>query len=608
MTHAPLARRVALRARRAFPLTLASVALASAAADLHAQGTPVRKDAPPAQAAAGPDPRIGLGAGWTDARTAARNMTLVAHRDRPAQFANTANIGDPSFWNADLAFRGDLLIQGGFNGIQFWDISSPANPTLRASLVCPGGQGDVSVLGNLLFMSVEETRGRVDCGAQPIAEAASAERFRGVRIFDISDVARPRQVAAVQTCRGSHTHTLVTDPRDTANVYVYVAGTSPVRPAEELAGCSGRSPQEDPNTAYFRIEVIRVPRAAPQEARVVSTPRIFADSAGNIAGLWRGGQLAPDAQQTAQTDQCHDITVYPELGLGAGACSGNGILLDIRDPANPRRVDEVSDPNFAYWHSATFSNDGAKVLYTDEWGGGTAPRCQATDRPQWGANAIFTVQGRQLRPAGYYKLPAAQTATENCVAHNGSLVPIPGRDVMVQAWYQGGISVFDFTDPTKPHEIAFFDRGPMNAEQLYIGGHWSAYWYNGRIYASEMGRGLDVLQLTPSEHLSQNEIDAANLVRWDQFNPQLQTRITWPAHFSVARAYLDQLARSNGLASAQRAGVSTALANAERQSGAARRTALEQLATQLDRYASSSDAAKVRMLVSTVRELAAAGR
>ncbi|HEY0036555.1 MAG TPA: hypothetical protein VGB66_07695 [Longimicrobium sp.] len=562
--------------------------------------------AAPAVQAQAPDPRVGLRPGWTDAGTAARNMELVSHTQRPANFMNASDMGDFGFANSDLAFHRNFVFAGNFNGIQIFDATDPRNVRLRTSIVCPGGQGDVSVHGNLLFMSVEETRGRVDCGAQGVQAPVSAERFRGVRIFDISNIDQPRQVASVQTCRGSHTHTLVPDPRDSAHVYVYVSGTSGARSGQELAGCSGGKPGEDPNTAYFRIEVIRVPVAAPQNARVVSTPRIFSDSAGNPAGLWRGGTHGAGTQATAETDQCHDITVYPEMGLAAGACSGNGIVLDIRDPANPRRIAEAVDPNFAYWHSATFSNAGDKVIFTDEWGGGMAARCRATDRREWGANAIFRLTPqRRLRLASYYKLPAPQTEQENCVAHNGSLIPVPGRDIMVQAWYQGGISVFDFTDPAKPVEIAFFDRGPMSATQSVLGGFWSAYWHNGQVYASEIGRGLDIFQLTPSEHLSQNEIYAARLVRTKTFNPQLQTKVVWPASFVVARAYLDQLKRGNGIATARQEAVARELTRAEGLQGAARRTALITLATQLDRDAASArDGARVRMMASAVRDLA----
>ena len=491
------------------------------------------------------DPRVGLRTGWSDAGSAIRNLRLVAHRDRPQGFVNPRDPGDFGVANSDLAFQGNLLFLGNFNGFQVYDIADPANPRLRTTFVCPGGQGDLSVWGNLLFMSVEETRGRLDCGPQGVPDSVSTDRFRGVRIFDITNLERPRQVATIQSCRGSHTHTLVNDPNDRENVYVYISGTSFARSPNELAGCSGGGP-EDTTSAYFRIEVVKVPLAAPQNARIVSMPRIFADTAGNIAGLWRGGTHGPGTQRTSITNQCHDITAYPALGLAAGACSGNGILLDIRDVANPRRIDEVVDPNFAYWHSATFNNDGSSVIYTDEWGGGTQARCRASDRPEWGADAIFSLANGKLRHEGYFKMPAPQTAAENCVAHNGSLIPVPGRDIMVQAWYQGGVSVFDFTDRDNPVEIAFFDRGPMT-EQLTLGGYWSTYWYNGSIYGSEIGRGLDVFQLEPSEFLTRNEIEAAKLVKVDRFNPQLQERLTWPASFVVARAYVDGLARAEHL-------------------------------------------------------------
>ena len=560
-------------------------------------------DSPPAPAVAG-DPRVGLGAGWMDAEEAAGNLELVANVPRPEGFFDPADMGSFSFANSDLAFSGDYAFVGNYNGFQIYDVSEPSSPTLRTSVVCPGGQGDLSVYRNLLFMSVEETRGRLDCGTQGVQDTISTERFRGVRIFDISSLDQPRQVASIQTCRGSHTHTLVTKPGDTESIYVYVSGTGGVRPAAELGGCSGLRPQEDPNTSLFRIEVVQVPLAAPEQARVVSEPRIFADpETGEIAGLWRGGRHGPGTQETSETSRCHDITVYPEIGLAGGACSGNGILLDISDPINPRRIGEVTDPNFAFWHSATFNNDGSKLIFTDEWGGGTQPRCRATDRPEWGADAIFTLANRDLDLAGYYKLPAPQTETENCVAHNGSLVPVPGRDIMVQAWYQGGISVFDFTDPENPIEIAFFDRGPMSAEELTLGGYWSAYWYNGHIFGSEIGRGLDVFQLMPSEQLTRNEIEAAKTVQIDWFNPQLQQKLTWPASFVVARAYLDQLMRNNGLQDAPR--IARELEQAERTEGAQRQAILAELATELESAAAGAgDPARVRALAAVVRDLA----
>jgi hypothetical protein len=479
-----------------------------------------------------------------------------------------------AFANSDLAFQGGHLFQGNFYGVNIYDISDPAKTRLVTSLLCPGGQGDVSVYKNLLFMSVEMPNGRLDCSAEgfpPVPPPATGEaykpdaqkdRFRGVRIFDITDIKNPKQVAAVQTCRGSHTHTLVVDPKDKDNAYIYVSGTSFVRPGEELAGCSAEAPDKDPNTALFRIEVIKVPLAAPQDAKIVSSPRVFMDPrTGVLNGLSSGGSHG--TQRPSDTDQCHDITVYSAIGLAAGACSGNGILLDIKDPANPKRVDAVNDPNYAYWHSASFSNDGKKVVFTDEWGGGMGARCRANDPNVWGANAVFRLNENKLSFASYYKLPAAQGDSENCVAHNGSLIPVPGRDIKVQAWYQGGISVMDFTDAERPVEIAYFDRGPIDTKMLILAGPWSAYWYNGHIYSSEIARGLDILELTPTKYLTQNEIDAAKSVRVAELNVQSQQKIEWPRQLVVAKAYVDQLERSQALPANQIADLRQAIQKAE---------------------------------------------
>lgn len=480
-------------------------------------------------------------------------------------------LGGLSFGNSDLAFQGNHVFMGNFYGMNIYDIADPTNAKLVTSIICPGGQGDPSVYGNLLFMSVEQNNGRLDCGeqgfpippaptnGQPPVTPADKDRFRGVRIFDISDIRSPKQVAAVQTCRGSHTHTLVVDPKDKENVYIYVSGTAGVRPDEELAGCSGGAPDADPNTALFRIDVIKVPVAAPQDAKIVSRPRVFMDARTGVINALSSG-VTHDKPQPVDTDQCHDITVYPELGLAAGACSGNGILLDIKDPVNPKRIDAVNDPNYSYWHSAAFSNDGTKVVFTDEWGGGMGARCRANDPNVWGANALFNLKDNKLSFASYYKLPAAQADSENCVAHNGSLIPVPGRDLKIQAWYQGGISLMDFTDPAKPVEIAYFDRGPIDDKMLVMGGAWSAYWYNGRIYSSEIARGLDILELTPTKHLSQNEIDAAKTVHVDVFNVQMQERLKWPNKLVVAKAYLDQLERSGTMTAANVASVRAAIA------------------------------------------------
>jgi hypothetical protein len=559
-----------------------------------------------AQGASTSDPRAALRPGWKDAATAPWNLRVVSTSWKPGAMFDARNLGNFSFMNSDLAFAGRHVFQGNFNGFQVWDASDVTSLKLKTVYPCPGGQGDLSVWGNLLFMSVEETRGRVDCAPGGVRDSVSADRFRGIRIFDITDIEHPRVITQVQTCRGSHTHTLVEDPKDAGVIYVYVQGTSVVRSPRELADCSAGSPETDANTSRFRIEIIRVPLAHPEEAKVVNAPRIFADSAGRIAGLWKGGKHGEGTQETSVTDQCHDITAYPALGLAAGACSGNGIILDIADPANPRRVAESIDPNFAYWHSANFSNDGSKVLFTDEWGGGVAPRCRATDKLTWGANAIFALEGRTMRHAGYYKLPVAQTTTENCVAHNGSILPVPGRDIMAQGWYQGGVSVFDFTDPAKPFEIAYFDRGPVSADTLHIGGSWSAYWHNGYIWSSEIARGLDVLELTPSEHLSANEIAAAALVRFEVNNPQTQRRNVWPAHPAVARAYLDQLERNQGLPAARIAAVRAAIDAAEKQSGADRKSAYGSWAAAMRGDVNGAkDPARVQALADALAQLAA---
>ena len=531
-------------------------------------------------------------------------------------------IAQLAFSNSDLAFEGNHLFQGNFYGIDIFDISNPAKAALLTTLVCPGGQGDVSVYKNLLFMSVEMPNGRLDCGTQGFPPepppppghekerripAAQKDRFRGVRIFDISDIKNPKQVAAVQTCRGSHTHTLVVDPNDKENVYIYVSGTSFVRQPEELEGCSGKKPEEDPNTSLFAIDVIKVPVAAPQNAAIVSHPRLFMDPrSGALDALTNGGTHGKGGEKPQPSNQCHDITVYSAIGLAAGACSGNGLLLDIKDPVNPKRVDAVNDPNYSYWHSASFSNDGSKVVFTDEWGGGLGARCRPNDPNKWGADAIFEVKDGKLNFESYYKLPAAQQDTENCVAHNGSLIPVPGRDIEVQAWYQGGVSVMDFTDAAHPFEIAYYDRGPIDPKTLVLGGDWSAYWYNGYIYGSEIARGLDVFELTPSKFLTQNEIDAAKTVRVSELNVQDQQKIVWPASLVVAKAYLDQLERSQALPEKQLTELKKAVDEAEKSHLGKKQVAkLNKMAPELESSASGAktpaDSARLRSLAEILK-------
>ncbi len=559
------------------------------------------------------DPRVGLAAGFMDAEEASWNMEILANIPKPEGFYNPDDPGDSRFANSDMAYRGDLVFVGNYSGINIYDVSDPSNPRLRTTIYCPGGQGDVSVYGDLVFMSAQEVRGRIDCGDQGTNGTVDPERFRGVRIFDISDLDNPQQVAAVQTCRGSHTHTLVEDLNDSSTLYVYNSGTSPSRPAEELAGCGEERDPDDPATAYWSIDVIEVPLANPAQARLIDSPRIFTDEeTGRIDGLFPGVDADQDPRQPRATDRCHDITAYPEIGLAAGACSGNGIILDISNPATPQRIGEVTDENFVFWHSATFNNDGTSVLFTDEWGGGSSPRCRAEDRYEWGANSIFWLNNGEMTHASYYKMPAPQTDTENCVAHNGSLVPVPGRDIKVQAWYQGGISVLDFTDPSNPFEIAFFDRGPIDDDELYLGGFWSSYWYNGYIYGSEIARGLDVFELTPSEFLSENELAAARLVQFDEFNPQHQPQKVWPADLVVARAYYDQLVRDDGLQAAMAGEVAGELDRIDGMTpGTAKRSALQELATGLwgeakaiDTRQATGDADRIRAMAGALLELA----
>jgi hypothetical protein len=619
-------------------------------------------------AAPSPDPRVGLRGGKADAAQAVWNLRVVSQTPPSEQFVDGIN--------SDLAFTGHDVIQGSFNGYQVWDISNPGRPSLKTAYVCPGSQSDVSVYHNLLFVSGENLAARLDCGTQGVEDTVSSERLRGIRIYDISDIGHPRNVGNVQTCRGSHTHTLLVDPKDRENVYVYISGQAPVRSPSELAGCV--SAPKDPNSALFRIEVIRVPLAHPEQAAIVSSPRIFnnlvaprkhgdtpedsvsnakevaeAKASGGFTGVFHGheevvhpqwvaqlldsmvqarnGTGAPTAADSAALrqalpgiieaemkaqmgqmpdsnagpTQCHDITVYPAIGLAGGACAGYGLLLDIKDPAHPVRLGAVADSNFSYWHSATFNNDGSKILFSDEWGGGVQPKCRRTDPREWGADAIFTLQNRRMQFQSYYKLPAVQTPEENCVAHNGSLIPIPGRDVMVQAWYQGGLSVFDWTDPKHPKEIAYFDRGPLDPTKLELGGYWSTYWYNGVIVGSEITRGLDIFELKPSGFISQNEIDAAKSVHFDYLNAQGQVKLVWPKTYSLARAYLDQLERSKSLGTDRIAEFRDALDRAEKAPEAEQRKALTELATRLEGEAArAGDPAKAQQLAGVMRELA----
>ncbi|MEP6494678.1 MAG: hypothetical protein ABJF01_18475 [bacterium] len=687
----------------------------------------------PLIAAPSPDPRVGLKAGLQDAGEAIWNIRKISHSPSEKPFVGITN--------SDIAFSGTNVIQGNYNGFQIWDISNPSKPHIRVGSLCPASQSDVSVYKNLLFVSAEAPTARLDCGTTAPREAVSKDRIRGLRIFDITDIDHPKYMANVQTCRGSHTHTVVDDPKDKDNIYVYISGTSAIRPSEELARCNDNP--WDPNNSNFRIEVIKIPLAHPEQAAVVSSPAIFLDpTSGDAAGLLsprahgaspadtaanraraqfdtartrlpaltasgsaadsarcsksvdslatifsvnlaagrggrggppgcgpeagggrggRGGRgggrggdnapvtredsarvnftaavgaLTPISRASSKSDstayrtqvdalakkygvaspfaprtltQCHDITVYPSVGLAGGACAGMGLLLDIRDTPHPVRLTAYADSNFSFWHSATFSNDGSMMLFSDEWGGGGAAYCRAADPKNWGADAIFKIIDGKLVFQSYYKLPAPQTALENCVAHNGSLIPIPGRTIMVQAWYQGGLSVFEWTDPKHPHEIAFFDRGPNDSTRAMGGGFWSAYWYNGKIIGSEMQRGLDIFELTPSAAITQNELDAAKSINAAFLNVQDQPRFVWPATFALSRAYTDQLERWKGLSPDKVTAVRTGLSGAEALSGGARREALNKLADVVRGFqVGSTDVARVQWLEASLKDLAKA--
>ena len=614
------------------------------------------------------DPRVGLKAGLFDAGEAISNMKVLAKAVSPKGFVGITN--------SDLAFTGNYVIQGNYNGPVVWDISNPSKPELVVAYECPASQNDVSVYKNLMFMSAEAQNGRIDCkpGGAPVAK----DRLRGVRVFDISDIRNPKLIANVQTCRGSHTHTVLEDPKDKDNVYIYVSGSSAVRPSSELAGCNSDVAVTDANSSRLRIEIIKVPLADPSKAAIVNRANIFAGLTANPThGLsdadkaaaakqladakTKGGFIAKNPQSGAdmlvpfqvmrpivdslmkthgattpnaadsaaarpllqaavnrmfanapgaanpnapvsERSQCHDITVYPSLGLAGGACEGHGLLLDISNPINPVRLDAVADSNFAYWHSATFNNDGTQMLFSDEWGGGGGPKCRAGDKPEWGADAIFKIVDKKLVFQSYYKLPAYQTENENCVAHNGSLIPIPGRDVMVQSWYQGGISVFDWTDAAHPKEIASFDRGPIDSTRMVSGGSWSVYWYNGAIVSSEIARGMDVTELVASEHISQNEIDAAKTVKWSQLNAQGQPKIVWPPSFALAKAYTDQLERKGCVNAARIGEIRAGISSAEKASGSARNTALSKLSAQIDADR-SCDPKKIELLKKALQDL-----
>ncbi|MEO7042922.1 MAG: hypothetical protein ABI035_11730 [Gemmatimonadaceae bacterium] len=562
------------------------------------------------------DPRTGLKPGRLDAGVAAENMRLVSFSPKPAEFDTARGL---TFINSDLAFSRKYVYQGNFAGFTVWDVGNPSAPKPVAVVSCITAQADPSVYGNLLFISAEGRGNRNDCAKGGVQDPK--DHMAGVRIYDISNPASPRLIKNVQTCKGSHTHTIVPDPKDKGVIYIYVSGNQSARPATELAGCNNGTDPADVNNSLYRLDVIRVPLAHPEQSAVVTGARLFtglgpaARAAGRPERARPAGEEAPPPTGPRN---CHDVTAYPAMNLLAGACASYGLLVDISNPLKPVRLDAVSDTNFSLWHTAVFSNDGKQVVFTDEWGGGTGPMCQATSMMEMGGNTTLTINAkRKLTQHAYFKIPTAQSAQENCVSHNGGLIPVPGRDIMSQGWYQGGVDVIDFTDPDHPKEIAFYDRGPIDAAPTApegdrgtrgtIGGSWGAYWWNGLIYSSELDRGFDVYELMPSDQLSANEIAAAKLVHLTQYNPQSQPHIVWPAAFPVVRSYLDQLVRGNGLDASRTTAIANALDAAEGQTGSQRRVSLQKLAREVTGdVKGAQDQARVKAMAAAMSDLAKA--
>jgi len=580
------------------------------------------------------DPRSNLKPGRLDAGIAESNMHLVSFSPKPAAFDTSRGL---TFINSDLAFgNGHYAYQGNFAGFTVWDVSNPTTPVIASVVECITAQGDPSIIGNLLFISAEGAGNRNDCSKGGVQDPK--DHMAGVRIYDVSNPRAPKLIKNVQTCKGSHTHTVIPSPTDKNIIYIYVSGQQAARPATELAGCKNGTDPADPTNSLYQLDIIKVPLDHPEQAAVIPGARIFtglevapacatfcapADGRNPAAFRIRGPDSATYAAlMHTGPHNCHDVTAYPALHLLAAACSSHAILVDISNPEHPVRLAAITDTNnFQGRHTAGFSNDGKKTLWTDEWGGGTGPMCQANSIMELGGNTIVTesADNKKMTQHAYFKLPAAQTAQENCVSHNGGLIPVPGRDLYVQGWYQGGIDIMDFTDADHPFEIAYFDRGPIDApsdtskaserSHYTIGGSWGAYYWNGMIYSSELDRGFDVLELMPSPQLSANEIAAAKLVKLKEYNPQSQPKLVWPAAFVVVRSYLDQLVRNNGLAADRTTAVSTALDAAEKKSGSARAAALTALAKQVDGDASgASDAERVHMMSGAIKQLAAASK
>ncbi len=418
------------------------------------------------------------------------NMSLLSSTPKTAPLDAT---------NSDLAFSGNYAYQGNYNGFRIWDLKKPTKPRLVTEVLCPGSQNDVSISGNLLFLATDARRSNNSCASEPAT--SDTDYWEGVKVFDVSNPVRPRYVSAVETDCGSHTLTI--NPVGKNKVYVYVSSYDV---NADVADCQ---PPHD------KISILEVDRRVPEDASLVAEPSLFPDGGNPGDGL-------PYPDGTRATSGCHDITVFPSKKLAAGACMGDGVIWDLSNPVLFKEIDRVQDDtNFAFWHSATFNNDGTKVIFTDELGGGGAATCVPGMPATRGADGIYDIEGRgmdrELVFKSYYKIPRmnhagdAETRPENCVAHNGSLVPVKGRDIMVQSWYMGGVSVWDFTDSANPRELGYWERGPVPAGATDGGGTWSAYWYNGYIYSSDLGKGFDVLQIRGPEFKKAAKVKYAEL-------------------------------------------------------------------------------------------------
>jgi len=435
---------------------------------------------------AGADWLIGAGAadhpGWytPSPEGSTENLELVASVARTRR--------DSTYRNSDLAFWGKYAYAGHYDGFQIVDVSDPESPRQVVDMLCPGSQHDVSVWRNLLFVSVETPRSSPACNSVP-----QSPGFEGIRIFDVSRPARPELVAGVPTDCGSHTHTLVPDLRN-RRVLLYVASyTASVIPRTPHYGNECARFDANGERAHNKISVVEVPVNYPEAAEVVSEPRFPQNDRNGVPGYLG----------------CHDITVYMQIDRAASACMDEGQIWDISNPVHPRTIARIHNPNVEFFHSAAFSWDGRTVVFGDEAGGGTGPRCRAMDPSTLGALWFYDMASLDTmdnstveEPLSHWKVPRVQGELPNCTMHNFNVLPTDDRNVLVSSAYAAGTTVLDFTDPRNPREIAYHDPHGANT--------WSSYWYNGRIYTNDGGRGFDVMRLSDRARVGVRRLPYSN--------------------------------------------------------------------------------------------------